>query len=593
MTIDDSIETRFLLGNVMQIAVLNHAAAFRNSDVEQYFSLVEDGAGFAETILAPLNRPGDEQGISFRKGKVNLPKGFKSAWKRIQKGNWQNICRSLGPDGQPIPESVSIAVKERFFAANPSIYYPLASTIQVGKLIQQHGHADLVSDFGEKLFDCEWAGALGLHEYGDAHHLELPRTIAEQKDGYHAITGIKEWVIAGDHDLTENVVYLITTQLQKTKNGQDKVGLMVVPRFRFEGGQMIDNGVLVDGVHTTSGLKGIPCCKISFGSEKECRGFLLENINMDSAAVFSVLDDWYAQFILHSVAQVGNACFDLQAYSRQSQPDDSLAEGYLESSVMPALIHLKSLNEGLQGAIYMSAFYHDCIQHGAEEQREYFSDLLTLYTSIFTNYAPISSVDAVAKGLRQGGGIAFDSESIIEQSFRDLHTGILIGPDENRVAESFLDEVLPSKEGRLFSQLLKQFETVDAHLVMSESLIETIGVWRDYIGGLIVLFSDIVEGRKQADTRISSLYANQIQKLFGDVIVCYHLIIQAIEAERILSEEGVNFYNLRQEVARDPAFKRWYNKILTAEFFVGHILALQESTIRLIQKKPQATLELL
>ncbi len=102
-----------------------------------------------------------------------------------------------------------------------------------------------------------------------------------------------------------------------------------------------------------------------------------------------------------------------------------------------------------------------------------------------------------------------------------------------------------------------------------------------------------MEGQKQADNRISGLYAKQILKLFGDVIVCYHLIIQAIEAERILAEEGANFYNLRQEVARDPAFEKWYNKILTAEFFVVHILSLQESTIRLIQKRPQATLELI
>ncbi len=592
MTSDDSIETRFLLGNVMQIAVLTHAAAFQNRDVEQYFSLVENGAGFAETVLEPLNRPGDEKGVSFKKGGTKLPKGFKTAWKSIQKGNWQNVCRSQGQDGQPIPESVAIAVREKFFAANPSIYYPLASTIQVGKLIQQYGDPELTSSFSQKLFNCEWAGALGLYEYGDTHHLELPRTTAGQKKGYHTISGMKERVIAGDHDLTENFVYLITTQLQKAKNGQDKIGLMAVPRFRVEDGQMIDNGVRVESIYPTSGLKGVSCCKISFGSETECRGYLLDKLSAEPDEVFSALEDWYAQFTLHGVAQLGNACVDLKAHSRLSQPDDAISNGYLESTITPALIHLKSLNEGLQGAIYMSAFYLDCIQHGAEGQREYFSDLLTLYTSIFKTYAPVSSIDVMAKGLRQGGGIAFSTESVIEQSFRDLHTGMLIGPDENRVAEDFLDQILPSKDGRLFSQLLKQFETIDAHLVMSELLIETIAVWRDYIGGLIVLFGDIVEGQKQADTRISTLYAKQILKLFGDVIVCYHLIIQAMEAERALAEEGVNFYNLRQEVARDPAFEKWYNKILTAEFFVVHILALQESTIRLIQKKPQATLEL-
>ena len=590
---DDSLDKQFLLGNVMQIAVLTHAAAFQNRDIEQYFSLLQDGAGFAEVTLAPLNRFGDEKGISLRNGRVILPKGFKKAWKKTQKENWQNICRSLEPNGLPVPESVAIAVQETFFAANPAFYFALMSTIQVGTLIQQYGTEKAVSNFCTKLFSCEWSGALGLFEYGDTHHLEFPRTVAVQKDGYYTITGLKEQVIAGDHDLTENIVYLVTAQIGADKTNQDKLGLFAVPRLRDEDGHQVDNGVLLESVYSTMGLKGVPCCKISFGSGKACHGFLLENLSHDSATVFNALEDWYAQFALQSVAQTGSACFDLNAYNRRSQPDDFKPNGDPESSITPGLIHLKSISEGLRGAIYMSAFYRDCIKHGAETQREYFSDLLTLYRSVFKSYASVTGLELMAKTMRQATGIALDPEFNMEQSYRDLQMGMLLGPNENKVAEVFLNRVLPEENGRFFSQLLKQFETVDAHLALSDALTETIAIWQDYIGGLIVLFDDIMQGQKQDAEQISGLFANQILRLFGDVIICYHLIIQGIEAERILAEEEVNFYNLKQEMVKKPALRKWYNKVVTAEFFVVHILSLQESTIRLIQKKPQATLDLI
>ncbi|MBU2647107.1 hypothetical protein KKI24_20530 [bacterium] len=587
---DDIREKRFLLGNVMQIAVLTHAKAFLDRDDEAFFSLMEKGAGFAETMPFRLNRSGDQQGASCEKDRISVPGGFQNAWNKIKKEHWQNVFRSLDLTGKPIPASVAISIQEALFAANPSVYFFILSTIQAGNLIQQWGDDNLRSNFSEKLFACEWSGALGIFEPGDTHHLETPRTTAVQKGDYYAVTGLKDRVIAGDHDLSTNIVHLVMARIQDGDKRQTKTGLLVVPKLRAEGSQWVDNGLRLESMCSTMGLKGVPCCRISYGAETECRGYLLDGMEPGTLNPFS---DWFSQLALQGVAQTNATFFELAATSRGSETSLLKSSNDFSIRSTPALIHLKAISEGLRGAVYMTVFFMDCVNHGAASQREYFSDLFDLYTSVFTIYSPGSSLAVISKAMLQGGGIPFDPESTIEQRFRDLLTGTMVGPDENRAAEIFLEQTLPQANGRLFSQLLKQFETVETHLVMSEALNETTTIWRDFIGGLIVLFDDIMSGQKEGKPGISRLYARHILKLFGDVIICYHLIIQGMAAERILVEAGVNFYNLKQDVIKKPALVHWYNKLQTAEFFAVHILAMNESIIRLIQGKPQTVLELI
>ncbi len=592
MTTNKLLEKRFLLGNVMQIAVLTHADAFKDGDIEQYLDLVKQGAEFADSVLKPLYRSGDVKGATMQKGRVKLLGGYKKAWEKIKKEKWQNVFDFKGLDGGTIPESVAIAVQEELMAGDPSICLILASTVMAGGLIQKFGRDVSIKKLGKKLLDCELCGSLALFDADNTHQMEMPRSVAVPlEDGSCSVTGMKEQVIAGDHDLSENIVYLVTARIETGKGGGGKATLLAVPRFLEDNGKLIDNGVRVEGLQSTMGLKSAPCVRLSFGADGESRGFPLELPVEEFSDVNQLLTGWYAQLALQSVVHTGKAVSDLFDYGDGFQTDGIKSADEFSARITPAMTFLKAVDEGLRGALYMSAFYNDCLQHGAESQKAYFSDLFSLYSSLFMTYAPTRALEAIFKALHHAGGIAFNPEYAMEQSLRDLQTSMLIGRDENIMADFLLNKVLPRDNGRILQQLLKQFESVDSHLVMSETLNETVAIWQDYIGGLIVLFDDIMKGQQEPEARISPLFSGHILKLFGDVILCYHLIVQGMEAERVLVEGEANFYNLRQEVANKPELKKWYNKLLLAEYFAVHVLSMQESTIRLIQRNPQAVLE--
>lgn len=592
MTTDTLLEKRFLLGNVMQIAVLNHAEAFQGDTVDEYFELIEQGTEFAESVLAPLSRPGDKKGVLLQKGKVKLPAGYKKAWEKIKAGKWQNLFRSMNPDGDAIPESVSIAIQEAMMAADPSLFHILGSTMLAGDIVGKYGNDNAVRQLAKELLSCERAGAFALFETGAAHHMETPRTMAALNvDGSYTVRGVKERVLAADHDLTDQMLYLVTAQLETNGSDDGKIVLMAVPGLIDENGTPVDNGVRLEAVSPLMGLKAAGVSRVSFGMENKCRGFLLEFPGADRDGLNRVLQDWQVQTALQGVARMGTVASELEDFNDRAYmdiPDDSEDS---PARFAPTLFSLKSINEGLRGVIYMRAFYNDCRKHGAESQKPYFSDLYALYSSLLTAYAPCKSLVAISGVLNRVGALAFDEHYSVEQSLRDLQAALFIAPEESRESEFVLDRILPENNGRIFQQLLKQSETVESHQVVSERLIETIAIWRDYVGGLIVLFDDLMTGQQDPQSKISSLFAGKIVALFGDVVLCYHLIIQAMEAERILAEADVNFYNLSQEVAKKPELREWYRKLLLAEYYAVHELSLQEGVIRLIQRNPQAFLE--
>lgn len=592
MNTDPIIEERFLLGNVLQIAVLNHAETFKNRTIDHYFDLIEAASVFADLVLKPLYRTGSSQKGVIRKGRIKTPTGYQKAWRSIRESVWQNVFRSMDPSGEPLPKSVAIALREKLYAGNPVIGNILASTMLTGELMQRYGKSQVTGDIAKKLLNLEACGAIALFEPGDTHHLEIPGTTAVlQEDGSCLVRGIKDRVVAGDHDISERIVYLVTARFEKSGSEEEQILLLAVPGSLENSNGSEFNHIRMEEHQTEMGLNATPCVRIRFGEEGDCLGFPLTLPGSDISDIVEALRDWYAQLSLQALIHTSAAVAELNHFGNETTVTDERSPESFKARLAPTNRLLGAFDQGLRGALYMSAFHQDCYLHGAESQKETFYDLNALYTALFTTYAPVRAMEVVSTALNQAAGIAFDSRYDLERNLKDLQAVLLVNQDAAKAAEDLLESVLPAENGRIFQQLLKQFEMVDSHQVVSESLNESIAVWRDYIGGLIVLFDDIMQGQENPSLRISKLFAGHILRLFGDVIVCYHLILQAIEAERILVEADANFYHLRQTVSIQPELQRWYKKIQLAEFFAVHVLSMQESVIRLIQRDPQALLE--
>jgi len=581
----DLSEKLFLVEDVSQVNVLTYAEAFKQYDIEQFLTIIRDSEKSIEKIFKGFQD--NQSGLVLKNGVLNSSKRFRGVWDKIKSEGYTKLCAPAEWGGESYPESVGVAVWDLLYSASPSLTYYLALTVEVSKLINQFGNTSQKKKYCENLFNGEWSGTFAYSESNHHEDENQVQTTAKKKDGYFLISGQKEFVVTVGDDWVKNSIHLVLARIEDKKNDQ-KLGVFIVPWVIDEQGQAIDNHVTIKKLSPTVGLKGLACCQILFGNEGECRGELLEGLGSNSTDIQKTLDGLRTHIANLSVAQIGTVYEEACVYL---EDDPRVAERLSESStvqnngsfVYDALINLKAYSQGIRGAVYMTSFFHDCALHGGEDQKAYFADLELLYSRVLKVYATEVGLQTIHKGADIFGEAGYLEDSPLKQPMNDLFSIAMFGSLNGVIVEETMQETVTEDKGRIFQQLIKQFEILETYRANSESMNVAIGVWKDYVGGLIVLFAELSEDDSELENLKVKQYAGKIIKLFGDVIVCYHLIRQGMEAEKMLQELEVNFYNLPQEVAHNPDLKIWYDKLVLAEYFAVNTLSQQESIIRIIQ----------
>ena len=81
-------------------------------------AIVEEGARFAENVVAPLNRIGDEEGCHWSAEGVTTPAGFKEAYRQYVDNGWPALSADVEYGGQGMPNMLGIIVNELAGSAN-------------------------------------------------------------------------------------------------------------------------------------------------------------------------------------------------------------------------------------------------------------------------------------------------------------------------------------------------------------------------------------------------------------------------------------------------------------------------------------------
>ena len=72
-------------------------------------AVLEEAGKFASDVLAPLNRVGDEHGITLEAGKVTTAPGWPDAYKRWTAAGWNAVSGSEAFGGQGLPLAINAA----------------------------------------------------------------------------------------------------------------------------------------------------------------------------------------------------------------------------------------------------------------------------------------------------------------------------------------------------------------------------------------------------------------------------------------------------------------------------------------------------
>jgi alkylation response protein AidB-like acyl-CoA dehydrogenase len=188
-------------------------------DMETASAILQEAAKLNRDVMHPLNRSGDEQGVSFVDGKVITPDGFKAAYDTFAQGGWVGLCGDPDFGGMGMPKMLGVLVDEMGYSANNSFTLYSSLTAGAALCIHAHGSEALKQAYLPNLYSGQWAGAMDMTEPQAGSDLRNIRTKAvPQDDGSYLVTGSKIFITGGDQDLTENVIHLVYFFVSSAKN---------------------------------------------------------------------------------------------------------------------------------------------------------------------------------------------------------------------------------------------------------------------------------------------------------------------------------------------------------------------------------------
>ena len=110
-------DMRFVLEEVAAIGEVAALPGYEAADPDLVDAVLGGAAKFAESVLAPLNRPADHVGSVLENGVVRTPSGFREAYARYVEGGWNGLAGDPQYGGQGLPLALAIPVAEMLDAA--------------------------------------------------------------------------------------------------------------------------------------------------------------------------------------------------------------------------------------------------------------------------------------------------------------------------------------------------------------------------------------------------------------------------------------------------------------------------------------------
>jgi alkylation response protein AidB-like acyl-CoA dehydrogenase len=423
-------DIRFVVHEVLDF--VEHYRTFGRDDLsgDLLEGVLEEGSRFAETILAPTNRIGDEHGLRFENGKVYAPPGFKEAYDRYCQDGWITMTADPQWGGQGLPAGFTLAFGEMLCSGNMAWKMYSGLTESAGLTLAAHGSDELKQRYLPKMVSGEWAGTMCLTEANAGSDLGILRTKAEPRgDGSFAITGTKIYISAGEHDLTENIIHLVLARTPDAPPGTKGISLFVVPKLLPDANGMCGaaNGVTCGSIERKMGIHASPTCVMHFN---ESVGWLVGKQNEGLSCMFTMMN--HARL---GVGMQGQGLSELAWQASIAYANDRLQGRSLTGAKVPGkpadpiivhpdvrrmLLTQKAFVEGGRVLCFLTGREIDSSHMNTDEAaRKRSNDLVAFLTPIVKAFLTDASMEVTSLAVQIHGGAGFIRETGVEQLMRD------------------------------------------------------------------------------------------------------------------------------------------------------------------------------
>jgi len=430
-------DMQFLLNEVLGFEDLLKYEAYSEIDTDLANAVLEQGAKFAEEVLAPLNIVGDHEGCKRHDdGSVTTPTGFKAAYKQMVENGWSSLSMDPEFGGQGMPRMLGVAASEMWTSANMAFAMYPGLTGGAIKAIQVGGSPEQKQTFLPKMISGEWSGTMNLTEPHCGTDLGMLKTKAvPQADGSYKISGQKIFISAGEHDMTDNIIHLVLARIEGAPAGTKGISLFIVPKFKLDGDENPSerNPVSCGSIEEKMGIHGNSTCVMNFD---EAEGYLIGDENKGLRVMFVMMNEARIGVGLQGLGQSEVAYQNAAIYAKDRiqgraltgpQNADKPADPIIvHPDVRRMLMETRAFNEAGRALLYWAAKHEDIEIHDEDEKLvEKCDDYLGLLTPVVKGYLTDMSMKTTIDCQQIFGGHGFVEEWGMSQFVRDNRIALI------------------------------------------------------------------------------------------------------------------------------------------------------------------------
>jgi alkylation response protein AidB-like acyl-CoA dehydrogenase len=453
-------DTRFVLDHVIGLHGFANLPGFENATPDMIDAILTEGGRVCEEVLAPLNKPGDEQGCTrHADGSVTTPDGFKEAYMSYCEGGWVGLAAPEQFGGQGLPHVIGSAMEEFRMAANQAFSMYTGLTMGAVASIMVKGSAEQQATYVPKMVSGEWAGTMNLTEPHCGTDLGLIRTRAvPNADGSYAISGTKIFISGGDQDLTENIIHLVLAKTPDAPESSKGISLFIVPKLMVNGDGSLGekNAVSCGSIEHKMGIRANATCVMNYDG---ATGFMVGEENKGLTAMFIMMNAARLGVGIQGLSQGDVAYQNGLIYAKDrrqgrsltgvKEPGEKADPIIVHPDVRRMLMEAKALTEGLRALCLWGALQVDLV-HAAqtEEERQTADDLLSLLTPVIKGYGTDMGYRVATDMQQIYGGHGFIEEWGMSQFVRDARITMLYEGTNGIQALDLVGRKLAANGGR-------------------------------------------------------------------------------------------------------------------------------------------------
>jgi len=561
-------DMHFVLQELAGLADIARLPGCEEVNAELVDQILEEASKFASGVLSPLNRPGDEEGSHWDKGKVTTPKGFKEAYRQFIEGGWNGLQAPAEYGGQGLPKLVSTPIVEMWKSANLSFSLVTMLTAGAAEALILRGSEAQKKQYLPRMIAGTWTGTMNLTEPQAGTDLGLVRTKAVREGDHYRVSGQKIFITYGEHDLTENIVHLVLARIDGAPEGVRGISMFVVPKFipKADGSPGERNAVQCASIEHKLGIHASPTAVLVY---ENAVGYLVGEENRGLEYMFIMMNLARFSVGMEGVGVSERAYQHAVAYARERVQgkavglDKATNAGPIidHPDIRRMLMTMRAYTEAMRALAYVTAAALDNARaHPDPEARKRHQAFADFMIPIVKGWSTETAQEVAYLGIQVHGGMGFIEETGAAQYYRDARIITIYEGTTGIQANDLLGRKTAREGGATAKEVIKEMRTVEADLAKGSG--EDMAAIREAFSAALTAAEECVSWMVITygnDVKAAHAGAVPFLKLMGIVCGGWQLARAALVA--------------RQRLSEGKGDKSFYEaKVKTARFYADHVL---------------------